>query len=281
MKHIQTLALMALCGVALMFGNAVSAQSTKQGIVTVVRIQGEARYSAGDNVWHPLVAGKVLRPGAVIQSAADSTIDIVLGAVPVQVTYPNSTFPTLANLSSAADPNVRGYVVYNAKVSQNVIRMYGNTVLAINKLTFSNTGADVVGDTELDLRAGKIFGSVKKLSAMSEFEVKIPTGVAGIRGTQFTIEADGTVAVFSGSVVVSYSYIFNGVTYTVTQTVGPGQQFTPVFNGQPAGQPTNLSADGLSGLYQTAAAAGTLYNQSTSFVDNCTKVYVSPVLGQN
>ena len=271
---------MAVCGVALMFGNTVSAQSSKDGIVTVVRIQGEARYSVGDNVWHPLIAGKILHSGAVIQSAADSSVDIVLGAVPVQVSYPNSAFPTPASLSSAADPNVRGYVVYNAKVSQNVIRMYGNTVLAINKLTSNNTGADVVGDTELDLRAGKIFGNVKKLSAMSEFEVKIPNGVAGIRGTEFTIEADGTVAVFSGSVIVDYSYVFDGKTINVGPiTVGPGQEFTPVFNGQPAGQPTTLSADALNNLYDTAAAAGTLYNQSTSFVDNCTKIYVSPVRG--
>ena len=97
---------------------------------------GEARYSAGDNVWHPLVAGKVLRSGAVIQSAADSTVDIILGVVPVQVAYPNSTMQP-AGLANAADPNVRGYIVYNPKVSQNVVRMYGNTVLAVDKLTLS------------------------------------------------------------------------------------------------------------------------------------------------
>src|SRR5271170_14564 len=207
MKHILTLVFMTLCGVALMFANSVSAQSIKQGTATVVRIQGEARYSIGDNVWHPLVAGKILGAGAVIQTAVDSKVDLVLGEVPIQVAYPNSAFPTWAFLSSAADPNVRGYVVYNAKVRQNVIRMYGNTVLAIDKMNFSDTGADVVGDTELDLRAGEIFGRVKKLSAMSEFEVKIPNGIAGIRGTSFYVNADtGTVTVTSGGpVTISYS----------------------------------------------------------------------------
>jgi FecR-like protein len=280
MKHIQTLVFMTLCGVALIFANNASAQSTKQGTATVVRIQGEARYSTGDNVWHPLVAGKILGVGAVIQTAVDSKVDLVLGEVPVQVAYPNSESPISAAHSLAADPNVRGYVVFNAKALQNVIRMYGNTVLAIDKLNFSDTGADSVGDTELDLRAGKIFGSVKKLSAMSLFEVKIPNGIAGIRGTQFTIEADGAVVVFSGSVTVYYSYVYNNVTYTVSQTVGQGQQFTPDFNGPPAGQPVDVSPDALWKDKQAAIAADTLYDQSEHLeLNNGVTIFVTPVCG--
>jgi len=189
MKHIQTLVFMTLSGVALMFANNVSAQSTKQGTATVVRIQGEARYSVGDNVWHPLIAGKTLGAGAVIQTAVDSKVDVVLGDVPVQVSYPTSASQPMGP-ANAADPNVRGYVIYNPKVSQNVIRMFGNAVLAVDKLTVSDTGVDAVGDTELDLRAGKIFLTVKKISAMSQFEVKIPDGVAGIRGSSGTLEVD-------------------------------------------------------------------------------------------
>ena len=271
MKHIQTLALMALCGVVLMFANSVSAQSTKQGIVTVVRIQGEARYSAGDNVWHPLVAGKVLRPGAVIQSAADSTVDIVLGVLPVQVAYPNSTTQP-AGLANAADPNVRGYIVYNPKVSQNVIRMYGNTVLAVDKLTLSDTGVDAVGDTELDLRAGKIFLTVKKLSAMSQFEVKIPNGVAGIRGSSGFIGADGVVQWKTGQMVFAWT--------------GPnGQQFGPFiinggfgYNPQMDTQPVPLSPEVLTFLGQLITQVITVLPPSEAFVNDYTKCYVSPVL---
>ena len=261
---------MALCGVAFMFANSVSAQSAKQGIVTVVRIQGEARYSVGDNVWHPLIAGKTLAPGAVIQTAVDSTVDIVLGTVPVQVAYPNSAFPTPAQASLAADPNVRGYVVYNPKVSQNVIRMYGNTVLAIDKLTFSDTGADVVGDTELDLRAGKIFGSVKKLSAMSEFEVKIPNGVAGIRGTSFFISADGTVTVTKGSVMISYASS-NGTTTTITLPGSNGEMsYTPNvgYSSNPEG---NVVPNDV----------GVIFSSPMVFVDNGVKVHVSPICGKS
>jgi hypothetical protein len=280
MKQIQILVFMTLCGVALMFANNVSAQSTKQGRATVVRIQGEARYSMGDNVWHPLVGGKILGAGAVIQTAVDSTVDLVLGEVPIQVAYPNTAFPTLAFPSRAADPNVRGYVVYNAKVRQNVIRMYGNTVLAIDKLNFSDTGADLVGDTELDLRAGKIFGNVKKLSAMSEFEVKIPNGIAGIRGTVFTIEADGNVVVGgnNGMVLVSFGgqvyqvtsgETFNATTGAITDRNGHTVQVQPATPEQLA-EVTDTYLD----TSTWATATSTPYDQS-----GLAEIFVSPICG--
>ena len=55
-----------------------------------------------------------------------------------------------------------------------------NSALGIDKLTSMDTGSDSVTETQLDLKAGHIMGSVKKLSAASKYEVKIPNGVAGI-----------------------------------------------------------------------------------------------------
>ena len=69
--------------------------------------------------------------------------------------------------------------------------MWENTLLGIDKLTVTQTGADVVTETQLDLKAGHIFGMVKKMSAASKYEVKIPNGVAGIRGTVYDISAEG------------------------------------------------------------------------------------------
>ena len=88
----------------------------------------------------------------------------------------------------APDANVRDMVSYNAAAEQNVIRMEADTVLAIDKLLISNTGVDAVSDTELDLRQGTIFGNVKKLSAASQYLIKTPNGIAGVRGTTFIIE---------------------------------------------------------------------------------------------
>ena len=75
--------------------------------------------------------------------------------------------PVPDQVAPAPDANVRGMISYKAAAAQNVIRMQGDTVLAIDKLMIANTGVDAVSDTELDLRQGTIFGSVKKLSAAS------------------------------------------------------------------------------------------------------------------
>ena len=71
MKFIQTLITMAVGSAVLALGSSGLAQTVKPCLVTVVRIQGQARYSLGDNAWHPLVVGKVLGTGAIIQSAVD------------------------------------------------------------------------------------------------------------------------------------------------------------------------------------------------------------------
>ncbi len=67
--------------------------------------------------------------------------------------------------------------------AQNVVRLYGDTVLAVDNLQTSNTGVDALTDTELDLRQGTIFGCVKKLSSASKFVVKMPNAAAAVRGT--------------------------------------------------------------------------------------------------
>jgi hypothetical protein len=79
MKHIQTLVFAAIWGFVLTLAAGACAQSIHPGVATVVRIVGEARYSLGDGVWHPLVAGKILAAGAVIQTGHDATVDIILG----------------------------------------------------------------------------------------------------------------------------------------------------------------------------------------------------------
>jgi hypothetical protein len=74
----------------------------------------------------------------------------------------------------------------------------------------------------LDLRAGTIFGTVKKLSATSRYEIKLPNGVAGVRGTIYMVSASGVVGVLEGSVVVAYMGANGAV---MTQEVPAGYQF--------------------------------------------------------
>ena len=86
-----------------------------------------------------------------------------------------------------------------------MIRVLDDTYLVFDSMTATTTGSDTVTETLLDLKKGSIFGSVKKQAAASRFEVKIPNGVAGIRGTVFLIKASGLVSCLQGSVVAAYT----------------------------------------------------------------------------
>ena len=83
MKYIQTLITMVVGSAVLAVASSGMAETVKPCVVTVVRIQGQARYSLGDNKWHPLVVGKLLGSGAIIQSAVDSSVDIVLSGTAI------------------------------------------------------------------------------------------------------------------------------------------------------------------------------------------------------
>jgi hypothetical protein len=206
MKQNRILNWLIACGVALIMVTGLSAQTPRERAATVVRLKGAARYSSGDNVWQPIKVGTILKSGALIQTAAKSYVDIVLGD--------SSLSPKRASAGSG--------VSYTPKAEQDVVRISQDTVLALDKLSVLDTGADQITETQLDLRSGKIFGTVKKLSATSRYEIKLPNGVAGVRGTIYTISSDGVVQVLVGSVVISW-IAPDGT--QMTQTVNGGYQF--------------------------------------------------------
>jgi hypothetical protein len=269
MKHIQTFVSVAICGFVLTLTGVARAQSTQPGMATVVRITGEARYSLGDGVWHPLVAGKVLAAGAVIQTGHDATVDIVLGK---KILMPQAS-PLPDRVSLAADEGVRGYVSYKPSAEQNSVRMTGDTVLAIDKLTVSDTGVDSVSDTELDLRQGAIYNSVKKLSGASQYLIKIPNGIAGVRGTLFYISATGECAAFKNSVVLS---IIGGDGKPETVVVGEGTRFNPK-----TGQTSPLPPGMITELDQIFAALRTMYLGIVDFTFDTTQCHISPTHGHH
>lgn len=203
---------------AVAMASSVSAQTVVQGKAKVVRVKGYARFTGGNNVWQPLKVGEVLKPGTVIQTGMErgSFVDLVLGdgsgSAPAEASVPNTAAITPVNSKNYYQPNAE----------QNVVRVWENSLLGIDKLTSMETGADTVTETQLDLKAGRIFGSVKKMSAASRYEVKIPNGVAGIRGTVFEISAEGVIKVASGVVVLAF---IGADGNPVTQEVVAGQEF--------------------------------------------------------
>jgi ribosomal protein L14 len=200
MKYVGSLfSKMAAYGVALLVAySAASTQAQQQQGKAVVRaIRGSAQYTqSGD--WMVLEVDKVLTPGAVIKTGANSQVDLFL------------------------DQNGP------------VVRVKEDTVVALDSLKFEDSAAGVVIETKLNLTAGRILGSVKAMAAASKYEVKIPTGTVGIRGTEYDISANGVINMKSGSVLTDLT--LNG--QRVTMVVNAGQTFAPAAT---AGGPPTLT----------------------------------------
>jgi len=260
------------CGIVMAFASTVLAENPQQGSVKVINIKGSARFISGPNTtWMPLHIGAILRPGTIIQTASGSYVDLVLNneeaaGVPLSAMTSMSSPP-------GSPPPPAPTSSYQPKASQDAIRIFENTVLGVDKMTIDQTGADTVTETQLDLKAGSIFGSVKKLSAASKYEIKIPNGVAGIRGTIFYLSADGMLRLRSGSIVLAYVSPDGTV---MTQVVSGGQQFNAG-----SGQLNTLSsADSaqMQELAESFSPAALRPNWSVFFVGDMTLNYVSPGL---
>lgn len=200
-----------------LFTNA-EAQSAKQRTGKVVRIKGDARYSNGNKIWQPLAVGAILKSGTIVQTAPNSFVDVVLNeeatAPAVAITAPTAPSSTSAKASGGGGGSKA------PAADQDVIRILDDSYLVFDTLNAVQTGADRVTETMLDLKKGSVFGSVKKQAAASRFEIKIPNGVAGIRGTIFYVSTT-FVSCIAGSVVAAYTGSSGDVS---TQVIGGGNQ---------------------------------------------------------
>lgn len=160
----------------------------KSGQVLVQSVTGQATYLKGDT-WEPLVANTVIGKGTAIKTGPESAVDLILQ--------------------------------YNGTV----LRLTESSMLSFDKLNKEDAGDSVVTETSLNLLAGSLVGSQRKLASPSTFAIKIPGGVATIKGTEYLVRADGAVTCLSGSVSVTYNLPGNGGSVKVT--VGAGFSFDP------------------------------------------------------
>ena len=256
---------LVLSAVALAMISTVAAQSAIDGVATVIRIKGPARFTTGSNSWQPLKKGMVLKPGTVIQTSTEkgSFVDLVLGDTTAAVPAPAVYRPYIPSSYSSSGS-------YQPSAEQNVVRVWENSALGIDKLTSMQTGAENVTETQLDLKVGRVSGNVKKMSAASKYEIKLPNGVAGIRGTTYDITSEGVVKVFVGSVVLAWVDSKGNV---VTQVVSGGQQYDAR-----TGELTPLSQADINSFNQLVAAMRYIQpSPPTTFISDRTVIDVSPV----
>ena len=274
MNKLQVIFGALICGMIISASSNIYAQAGNAGYATVVRVEGVASYSLGDDKWVPLVAGKTLPVGAIIRTGHNGMVDAVLGK---DINLPQHGWQarwTPQNPGAAYDSPVRGIVSYKPSSEQNVVRLTPDTTLAIDKLTITDTGVDTVSDTELNLTKGKIFCSVKKLTGASQYLIKLPSGIAGVRGTQFSIDVNGNTTVYhsTGGGVVLTLILPSGAPQTTV--VGAGFSYDPT-----TGQLTVNTGDETTFLDRLFSALQTIYSPVAFVSRDSTTIYVSPVQG--
>jgi hypothetical protein len=182
----------------------------------IIHVKGSARYSTGNNVWQPATVGTYLPAGSVIQTSTDNSyVDVALTVTSVGVSPNPVSFKPFIPSSHAT--------AYMPMAADNVVRIWENTALGIDKMTRDDTGTGPVTETLLDLKQGRISGVAKKISAASKYEIKLPNGVASVRGTVFELQAVGVVKVFNGSVMMAW--VPQPGASVVTQMVVSGQKY--------------------------------------------------------
>jgi hypothetical protein len=182
----------------------------------IIHVKGSARYSTGNNVWQPATVGTYLPAGSVIQTSTDNSfVDVALTVTSVGVSPNPVAFKPFIPSSQAT--------TYTPMAADNVLRIWENTALGIDKMTMEDTGNGSVTETLLDLKQGRVSGVAKKISAASKYEIKLPNGVASVRGTVFELQAVGVVKVFNGSVMMAW--VPQPGANVVTQLVVSGQKY--------------------------------------------------------
>ncbi|HXG49155.1 MAG TPA: FecR domain-containing protein [Methylomirabilota bacterium] len=215
---------------------------TLPGRAEVRAIKGQAFVSVGAAPARPLKVGTVLLTGATIRTGPDSLVDLFLGN------------------------------------SAGVLRITENSTLVLDRLTLIETGLDRVVEVQLNLPEGQILGNVNKLSGASKYEIKVPNGVAGIRGTRFRFGAKGDVVLLDGALIfVHVGPGGNPVPYTMTAP--PAVMFSPSTGVQLATPAVIQEVTGQMGRPQRSAPP----SKTARNFDNPQpepEVIVSPVTGQ-
>jgi hypothetical protein len=217
-RNLRTLLAAGAAVASLCVANSALAQGLTQGKGVVRSIKGTATYSTPGGSTLPLKVGATLPPGSTIQAGSESSVDVFL----------DINGPTL--------------------------RVTANTIVALDSLSYTGSGDDAVIETKLNLEDGRILGEVRKLSAASKYEVKTPTGVAGIRGTKYDIRARKN----NGKPEVIYICVTGSIVGADSQN-GTAQSFTlGDKNGFGPGGPFTLTDSEI-------ALINDLFNQGTFF----------------
>jgi hypothetical protein len=171
MSRLAFLSMRGICPATVILaaiGLSTASAEIQSGEVRINSIQGTVTYSTDHSTWRAVTPNQVLQSGAELKTAADSSADLVFD------------------------------------YSGTVLRMAPDSVLELAKLDKELAGENTIVETSINIKAGSIVGSQRKLAKPSKFEIVAPGVLATIRGTEYAVGADGKVACFTGAVSVNY-----------------------------------------------------------------------------
>lgn len=166
---------------------AVHAQLTTAS-AKVEAINGRVIWISGETR-QPVRVGDTITPGSVIETAAGSTVDLML------------------------------------QDSGTVLRLRPDSALQFSRLEKQPAGEQIVTRTSLKLLKGSVIGSQRKLAVPSHFDIVTADTVATIVGTEYVINADGAVTVLDGAVSINYNQPGNQGSIKVS--IPQGSTFDP------------------------------------------------------
>jgi hypothetical protein len=179
----------------------VAAGASKDATATVRSVLGTVNYKGPEGGdFKPLKVNQVLAPGTILQSG----------------------------------PNSQAYLIVNGLTS--TVKVTENTTMTLTTMITYPAGDS---STMLKLDGGTLLGSVKKLSANSDYKITVPNGVAAIRGT------DWQVTVTLNRTTGTYTITFTSVTGTIVCQVTPPPGSVPVPGVIPGGG--NVGGGGVGG----------------------------------
>lgn len=175
--------------VASLFAFAAAGQDPKPRTAIVNSLSGVAKYSSAGGAFAPLVIGTKLHAGDTIQTEINSHVDLDLGGnVGLIQIAPQSTF-------------------------------------VVRSITTTETPAEQVSDTQLEINKGAVYAKVNKQAKGSRYEIASPKGICGVRGTTLLFTAGGKLTVEKGTAGVAYPKPGGGADAHVLrdgQTISPG-----------------------------------------------------------
>ena len=216
-------------GAALLAFASAAQAAVEKGTAKVVAVQGAAEYSTDGTTWTSLTRGESLGEGVVVRTATSAAADLDLGRNGAQ------------------------------------LRVMPGSTVALSALSFEQTGIETIINTQIEVRSGKVVGNVQKLSAASKYELKAAKVVATVRGTRYSMGADGKLVVGEGSVVV-VAVKEDGS--TVTRVVNGGEAFSPISASVSPATEADLgdvggSASSIPGIVALPALQGLLFDTRT------------------